>query len=75
MKLVRIAFIIAVSAAATSQLFAHGGHGAASNPSGLFHYLVSHGLGVALILAFIALVWCIGRRLGRTPNGVNGQTW
>lgn len=71
MKLARITLIIAMSLVAMSDTFAHGGHGGASNPSGLLHYMVSHGFLVVLFLAFLALFWRLARRFGW--NGGSAQ--
>lgn len=57
MILARIVLTFAIGLAATPQTLAHGGHGGNSDPSGLYHYMVLHGLGVVLLLALIGLVW------------------
>ena len=51
MMLTRFVLAIPVGLAATSRAIAHEGHGSAGYASGVYHYLISHGLGMALFLA------------------------
>ncbi len=59
--LARIVLTIAIGLAATSHTLAHGGHGGDSDPSGLYHYMVSHGLGVLLLIVILAALLIIPR--------------